>query len=146
MGPLELSAQEFSPSQFPFCLTIYTSLRGIITHSKEFRMAIDVFTEEVLTFPQATKRLPHLRSGKKLHISTIWRWTVAGKKCPDGSVTRLETIKIGGSTCTSLEALQRFFTRLTGDRQIVTPPTPTARQRQKQIDEAARYLDEELGR
>ena len=84
---------------------------------------------------------------------------MAGKKCPDGSVARLETVKIGGTTCTSLEALQRFFDRLTGDLEIITPPTftlgsnheqtrstPSFSQRTKQHQESVRQqLDEIMG-
>lgn len=105
-------------------------------------MAIDVFKEEVLSLTQATQRLPKVTRGKKLHVSTLWRWTIGGKRCPDGSIARLETVKIGGTTCTSIEALQRFFDRLTGDRAVVTPPTFTERQRQKRIEEAERFLKE----
>jgi len=107
-------------------------------------MAIDVFKEEVLSLTQATKRLPNVNRGKRLHVTTIWRWTLGGKKCPDGSTARLETIKIGGTTCTSLEALQRFFDRLTGDREIITPPTLTQRQCQRRNEEADCRLKEEF--
>lgn len=108
-------------------------------------MAIDVFKEEVLSLKQAAQRLPNISNEKKLHVSTIWRWTLGGKRCPDGSITRLETIKIGGTTCTSVEALQRFFDRLTGNMEVVTPPTLTERQRQKRSEDAARRLKEEFG-
>ena len=108
-------------------------------------MAIDVFSEEVVSFSQASKRLPSVTRGRNIHVSSIWRWTLAGKKCPDGSVARLETIKIGGTTCTSIEALQRFFDRITGEREIVTPPTLTERQRRKRSEAADRRLREEFG-
>lgn len=46
---------------------------------------------------------------------------------------RLETIQLGGTKCTSLEALQRFFDRLTGDTAIEYPPRRTNRQRQLSV-------------
>jgi hypothetical protein len=57
-------------------------------------------------------------------------------------VIRLETVKFGGTVCTSLEALQRFFDRLSGDTTVVTPPTITQRQRRKRIEAAERVLRE----
>lgn len=104
-------------------------------------MSINVFEEQVVCLADATKQLPKLRNGKRPHVSTIYRWITAGKKCPDGSVAHLESVKVGGTTCTSLEALQRFFDRLTGDKEIVSPPSITNRQRLRRIREAEEELD-----
>ena len=41
-------------------------------------------------------------------VDTIYRWATKGMRG-----FRLETIRIGGTLCTSHEALQRFFDRLT---------------------------------
>jgi len=62
------------------------------------------------------------------------------------SGVRLEAIRIGGSTYTSLEALQRFANHLgaSGPEQMTPEPTP-ARTRQKQIDQASKRLREALG-
>jgi hypothetical protein len=77
---------------------------------------IDHTTEEVLTLANAAKRLPHRRRGK-VHLSTLYRWVTEGL-CG----VRLETIQIGGTCCTSVEALQRFFEALTAikvaDREV----------------------------
>jgi hypothetical protein len=70
---------------------------------------------------------------------------MAGRKSRDGMIVRLETIKFGGTTCTSKEALQRFFDRLTGDLTVVTPPTITARERLRQIEAVERQLMERYG-
>jgi hypothetical protein len=75
-------------------------------------MAIDAFQETLVTYADAVKRLPKLREGKSMAASTIYRWASTGSKAADGTRVRLETIKIGGTCCTSLEALQRFFDRL----------------------------------
>jgi len=104
-------------------------------------MAIDVFAETVVTFAEAASRLPRLRHGRKISMPSLYRWAQAGRRSPDGCVVRLETVKIGGSTCTSLEALQRFFDRLTGDISVVTPPSRTQRQRLLAIERAERELN-----
>lgn len=68
---------------------------------------IDLTIETILTFAQARSRLPNRRRGKRPDVSTLYRWAKVGLHG-----VRLETIKIGGQTCTSLEALQRFFDAL----------------------------------
>lgn len=105
-------------------------------------MAIDVFSETLMTLAQAAKRLPKVKAGKSPHVSTLHRWRLRGCRSRDGMVVRLETIKVGGTTCTSLQALQRFFERLSGDTAVVTPPTMTMRQRQRRLERAK----EELGK
>ena len=68
---------------------------------------INIDTETVVTFREASKKLPIRREGKKPHVATFYRWS----KCGLRGVC-LETIQVGGTLCTSLEALQRFFDRL----------------------------------
>lgn len=103
-------------------------------------MSIDVFQETVLSFEEATKKLPKGRHGNKLHVSVLYRWVNGGLRSKDGQIIRLEMLKIGGRAHTSQEALQRFFDRLTGDQSIVTPPTITARQRRREIERAIEEL------
>ena len=104
-------------------------------------MAIDVFKEQVVSLAEASKQLPRVRNGKKIHVASLYRWITAGKRCPDGSIAHLESIKVGGTTCTSLEALQRFFDRLTGNQEVVTPPTITQRERKRRHEQAMRELE-----
>lgn len=76
---------------------------------------IDISAETVVTFTDAAKDLPRRRRGRPVHPATLHRWASRGI----GGV-RLEFIKIGGTRCTSREALQRFFdtiTRASGDEQ-----------------------------
>src|SRR4051812_48071168 len=102
---------------------------------------IDTPTEEILTLAQAAAELPRRRRGRKTHVSTLYRWTVAGCR---GVV--LEHIQIGATRATSREALQRFFERLTRASRGADAPstTRTASQRQRQSEAAAKKL-EELG-
>ncbi len=62
--------------------------------------------EELLPLGDVVKLLPR-RNGKKLHVCTVYRWAQRGLRG-----TRLETLAVGGRICTSREALQRFFERL----------------------------------
>lgn len=99
---------------------------------------IDIATERVVSLGDATKLLPKRRRGKKRHVSALYRWAKHGLRG-----VQLETIPVGGTLCTSMEALQRFFERLAEARQPRTEPTfagPAARQR------AAREAERELER
>lgn len=64
-------------------------------------------SEEILTFQQAAERIPRRRAGRPAAPSTLHRWATAGMKG-----IQLETIQVGGTRCTSMEALERFFHRL----------------------------------
>ena len=103
-------------------------------------MAIDVFSERVISLKEATGLLPKSPRNKKLHASTIYRWSLGGLRSKDGMVVRLEVVKVGGTTCTSQEALQRFFDRLSGNSTVVTPPAFTERQRLRRIEKAEEEL------
>lgn len=87
-------------------------------------MAIDFTTETLLSLTRAAKTLPSRRGGKRPHVSCLYRWTTAGCK---GVV--LESIQIGGTRCTSREALARFFEALTyaGGCKPTSPPSSRRR-------------------
>lgn len=63
---------------------------------------IELQAETLVRLAEAAKHLPKT-GGKSIHRATLWRWATTGV----GGVI-LQTIKIGGATFTSLEALQRF--------------------------------------
>jgi len=96
---------------------------------------IDLEIENVMSLANAAKTLPRRRQGKKPHVSTLFRWASRGVRG-----VRLETIRVGGTICTSTEALQRFCNALT--EPDWPPPGRTNRQRQAAIDRANRELDE----
>jgi hypothetical protein len=112
------------------------------------RFMIDTQSEQVITFGQAADCLPRRRRGRKTHVSTIYRWASSGHK---GVI--LESLQIGGTRCTSKQALQRFFERLSESRQIGAGPGGSSRpgpmlrgrtlaQRQRAAAEAGRKLAE----
>jgi hypothetical protein len=102
-------------------------------------MPIDIRSEQVLSFTAASK-LPcfaYRRSGKRINVSTLWRWATAGVRG-----VKLETIMAGGSRVTSLEAIERFFEVLTAQSESQpAPPSPRlTRQRTMRIKQAERRL------
>ena len=83
-------------------------------------MAIDVFSEEVIPLSMAARRLPSLRGKKPPHPFTL---------------SRLETCRVGGTICTSIEALRRFFLRLDD-----LEPQPSVVQNEHRAKEAMERL------
>ena len=78
-------------------------------------MAINALTEKLRSFAEAASRLPALRGGKAVNPSTVWRWTTRGVRARNGVLVRLECLKVGGTCCTSDQALLRFFHALSAD-------------------------------
>jgi len=78
---------------------------------------IDTTKEAVGPFTQAAAQWVPRRRGRRTHVSTLYRWTTSG--CC-GVV--LESIQVGGTRCTSREALQRFFERLSAGQQRTGDP------------------------
>lgn len=63
--------------------------------------------------------LPLRRRGKKVHVSTIWRWASRGVHGH-----KLKTWRVGGTTCTTQSAIDEFISA-TSQR---TTPSPRLRQ------------------
>lgn len=74
---------------------------------------IDLKTERVISFKDARRHLPRRRRGKRPSIETLYRWANPGLHG-----IKLETIQVGGTLCTSLEALQRFFEKLSERKEV----------------------------
>ena len=81
---------------------------------------IDLSSERVVSLAHATKHLPERRGGKRPNVATIYQWAQVGVRG-----VRLEVVQVGGTKCTSLEALQRFCERLSD------PPPPRRPARRK---------------
>ena len=94
-------------------------------------LVIDIATETVLGLREACERLPRGRAGRPTHPTTIARWMDEGI----GGI-RLECLRVGKARCTSMEALQRFFDRLTA-RDLAGPTEAPA--------SGAYLLDEDAG-
>ena len=72
---------------------------------------IDAARESALSFGEAARYVGKLKGGKALSFQTLFRWATKGCR---GVV--LESLCIGGTRCTSKEALQRFFDGVTRAR------------------------------
>lgn len=92
---------------------------------------IEIDKEKIITFSEATKLLPRRRAGKNPHVSTLYRWAKRGIR---GAT--LETIQVGGTCCTSVEAIQRFFNALN------TQPIQISHRDKKRVEDAERKLKE----
>lgn len=69
---------------------------------------IDVLNETLISLNEARNLLPRRRRNKRPDLSTMYRWTQKGCQ---GVV--LESVTVGGTRCTSREAVGRFIERLT---------------------------------
>ncbi len=101
---------------------------------------IDITTEQLIPLRDVPKLLPPTARGKRVHVSAVYRWVQRGL----GGV-KLEAVKLGGRTCTSVEALQRWSDRRTADQAAAPPLTMTAKARQERIERAAREVETILG-
>ncbi|MGE3172488.1 MAG: DUF1580 domain-containing protein [Planctomycetota bacterium] len=75
------------------------------------RGAIDVRREQILTFAEAAKVVGKWKGKSRVAFQTLHRWATRGCRG-----VALETLLIGGSRCTSMEALERFLHRVSSAR------------------------------
>jgi len=79
------------------------------------------------------RHLPRRRRGKRPHLSTWYRGASRGLRG-----VRLETVRVGGTLCTSLPAIQRFFDALApkpgGAGPPPHPPEPDAGRVERELD------------
>lgn len=100
---------------------------------------IDITQETLIPLSEAPRRLPPRPNGKRVHISACYRWISRGVR---GG--KLEAIRIGGTTYTSVEALQRFGQHMSGNAPGQEEPLPP-RARQREIARASIAARAELG-
>ena len=94
---------------------------------------IDLVVETVFALSELPQHVP-ARRGRRIHISTGFRWASRGLRG-----IRLETVQCGGAKCTSVEALSRFFQRLTNP--AADAETRTSAQRERAARKAEAELD-----
>lgn len=75
-----------------------------------------------LTLAAAGRMLPGHRGNKNVDPSTVFRWIVKGIRTFDGSVVKLEAVRIGGRWLTSPAAIDRFSAALTSSTDSTEPP------------------------
>lgn len=77
---------------------------------------------------------------KPLHVSGLYRWAKHGLHG-----VRLETIQVGGTLCTSREALERFFARLAEARSGRTEPSHPEPVYEQRVTDASERVEQLLG-
>jgi len=108
-------------------------------------ISLDAPTDELVSLSEAAKLLPKI-DGRKIAVSTLWRWCRRGLRGE-----QLRYVRVGRKICTTHAALQRFFNRLTELDARVPPDTRslppslrrspiTSKQRQKALAVADEIL------
>jgi len=64
---------------------------------------IDFSTEQLIALRDLPARLPR-RNDRRIHLSTLYRWISQGARG-----RTLESVRLGGITYTSVEAIERFM-------------------------------------
>jgi len=96
---------------------------------------IEISREHLIALREVPRRIPPRCSGRRVHISAVYRWVSRGVQ---GVV--LDAVKIGGSTFTSEEALQRFAQALTLAVRPARVTNNTYRERQSELADTAKRL------
>lgn len=80
--------------------------------------------EKLFPLIEVCRRVPS-RTGKPLSRGTVYRWAHEGLKSRSGRRVRLQATRAGGTICTSIEAVDRFFAEL--DEDLAADNTPAIR-------------------
>lgn len=68
-------------------------------------------SEELKPLAEIATLLPAVRGRKSPHRSTLYRWATSGLKSRSGERIRLESEFVGGTICSTLEAVRRLGKR-----------------------------------
>lgn len=82
---------------------------------------IDSRDERVLPIADLAEFVPTFH-GKRICLSTLYRWVKRGISIGDGERVQLEATFIGGRLCSSVEALERFQEAVTAAKQGESVP------------------------
>jgi hypothetical protein len=106
-----------------------------------------LFEEDMLRLADVARLLPRRSDGRQVSRVTLWRWATKGVRVPGmppGQRARLATMKLGLTTYTSRQALERFAAVLEGrplaeqGREIIR----TARRRRRDVEQAKARMRE----
>ena len=79
-----------------------------------------ILSESPVGMSAGARLLGTFRGGKPTVPSTLTRWAMHGVTLPDGTVLKLEVIRLNGRLLTSKQALIRF---IAAQQQMTTDPT-----------------------
>ena len=104
--------------------------------------------ERLLSFSAIAPKIPGHRGNSHVNASTLFRWATKGLLV-NGTLIKLEAVRLGSSWKTSFEAVARFSDRLTAAALPTdtppTPPAPTPAQRSRAAAAASRDADRVFG-
>lgn len=106
-------------------------------HSKRDTPAETCF-EQLLPLAKIARLLPKRRSNRPTHQATLHRWRAHGLKGH-----KLKCIRVGGTWCTTIADVERFFQALTTSNTVAPSPSRTSTYSQPQVEEE---LDRILGK
>jgi hypothetical protein len=96
--------------------------------------------QEGLTLTEATKVLPGRVPGKRITVSTLWRWCMKGLR----NGMRLRSVLVGGQRLTTRRWLQEFIEARTAEAEPegqIAPRIRTPTQRERDSERARRELE-----
>ena len=99
---------------------------------------IDPVNETLISLSGAGRKIPV--DANPIDPSTIWRWARKGRRG-----IKLETIRLGGRTVTSIEAVARFLTALNSTDPPEKTPAPRSKTASRHAAERAGKVLESMG-
>jgi hypothetical protein len=107
-------------------------------------MAEKLMSEGLIGMAEAARHMGTRREGRDCHPSTISRWANNGVKLADGTVVKLEFVRLGERLLTSRPALARFIARQQNPNNIPLSQLNlrSPANRRKALDAADKQLSE----
>jgi hypothetical protein len=100
-----------------------------------------VLHEQLISIAEASRRFPNHRGVGTIRTTTVWRWISRGVRLSDGTVLKLEAVRVAGRWLTSHEAVTRFVERQNPSLAQVQPEVKAKKSRpSKRAEEAGRRL------
>ncbi|MCI0701615.1 MAG: DUF1580 domain-containing protein [Planctomycetia bacterium] len=96
-----------------------------------------------LSLSAAGRLFPAHRGTGTIDPSTVFRWVTKGAKTPNGSLVKLEAVRVGGRWLTSRGAIARFVAALTPNTDTTPAGTPpvSATAARRRAEAAGRELE-----
>ena len=108
------------------------------------QIILEIQSGHGLSLSAAGKLFPGHRGGEAVDPSTVFRWRTTGSRAANGSIVKLESVRVGGRWLTSRGAVSRFVAALTSastpDATSTPPPPRTPNQRRKASERAEAAL------
>jgi hypothetical protein len=84
-------------------------------------MTINLLTEDLIGLAALAARIKSHRRKGHVTAQCAWRWATVGVRCTDGTVAKLETVRLAGRFLTSWPAFLRFLEAQSGSAPAQLP-------------------------